>query len=113
MSPRQLPDPGPLRFPEYIFKLLQRPASIPNLILLLRLMQKLKRGPPYDDDPGCKYIVIEDPWPGNAIGKARDERYFNLLCAWVRFMLGKAHEVECVYVVNTVCPVCDFGVVNE
>ncbi len=76
-------------------------------------MQKLKRGPPYDDDPGCKYIVIEDPWPGNAIGKARDERYFNLLCAWVRFMLGKAHEVECVYVVNTVCPVCDFGVVNE
>ncbi|KAI0722187.1 hypothetical protein C8T65DRAFT_628528 [Cerioporus squamosus] len=62
---------------------------------------KLKRGPPYDDDPGCKYIVIEDPWPGDATGKDRGPLYFNLLCAWVRFMLNKEHEVECVFAVNT------------
>ncbi|RPD80641.1 hypothetical protein L226DRAFT_608005 [Lentinus tigrinus ALCF2SS1-7] len=65
---------------------------------------KLKRGPPYDDDPGCKYIVIEDPWPGDATGKDRyrnDSRYFNFLCAWVRFMLNKEHDVECVFAVNT------------
>lgn len=71
-------------------------------------MQKLKRGPPYDDDPGCKYIVIEDPWPGDKTGKSRDQKYYNFLCAWVRFMLGKAHEVECVYVVNTVCAMCGY-----
>ncbi|RDX53592.1 hypothetical protein OH76DRAFT_1342275 [Lentinus brumalis] len=62
---------------------------------------KLKRGPPYDDDPGCKYIVIEDPWPGDATGKDRKERFTNLVCAWVRFMLNKQHEVECIYTVNT------------
>ena len=67
-------------------------------------MQKLKRGPPYDDDPGCKYIVIEDPWPGNATGKDRQLMpFFNHLSAWVRFMLGKTLEVECIYHVNTVC----------
>ena len=68
------------------------------------MSKRLKRAPPYDDDPGCKYVVIENPWPGNKIGKARDARYFIELCAWVRFMLAKAHEVECVFTVNTVCP---------
>ncbi|KAI9001278.1 hypothetical protein BD414DRAFT_474174 [Trametes punicea] len=60
-----------------------------------------KKGPPYTDDPGCKYIVIEDPWPGNASGKARTQVYYNHLCTWVRFMLGKAAEPEVVYSVNT------------
>lgn len=63
---------------------------------------RLKRAPPYEDDPGCKYIVIDDPWPGDKIGKRRDDLYINYLSAWVRFMLGKAHEVDCVYTVNTV-----------
>ncbi|CDO73989.1 hypothetical protein BN946_scf185043.g38 [Trametes cinnabarina] len=60
-----------------------------------------KKGPPYTDDPGCKYIVIEDPWPGNASGKARDQVFFNHLCTWVRFMLGKTAEPEAVYHLNT------------
>ncbi|KAI0370192.1 hypothetical protein BV20DRAFT_1035959 [Pilatotrama ljubarskyi] len=62
-----------------------------------------KKGPPYTDDPGCKYIVIEDPWPGNPTGnlKARNQVYFNHLCTWVYFMLGKAHEAEAVFSVNT------------
>ena len=61
-----------------------------------------KKGPPYTDDPGCRYIVIEDPWPGNAIGKARSEVYFNHLCTWVYFMLDKKAEAEAVYSLNTV-----------
>ena len=61
-----------------------------------------KKGPPYDDDPGCKYIVIENPWPGNKTGKSRDPLFYNQVCAWVRFMLDKAEEPECVFSVNTV-----------
>ena len=64
-----------------------------------------RRGPPYNDDPGCQFVVIEDPWPGNAIGKDRKEFFLNYLSAWVRFMLGKEHDVECIYTVNTVCPI--------
>ncbi|KAI0331281.1 hypothetical protein GY45DRAFT_1276257 [Cubamyces sp. BRFM 1775] len=60
-----------------------------------------KKGPPYTDDPGCRYIVIEDPWPGNATGKARSEVYFNHLCTWVYFMLDKKTEAEAVYSLNT------------
>ncbi|KAI0771943.1 hypothetical protein BD413DRAFT_547157 [Trametes elegans] len=60
-----------------------------------------KKGPPYTDNPGCKYIVIEDPWPGNASGKARTEVYYNHLCTWVYFMLDKAHSALAVYSVNT------------
>ncbi|KAH9850097.1 hypothetical protein C2E23DRAFT_339062 [Lenzites betulinus] len=64
-------------------------------------MPPKKKGPPYTDDPGCKYIVIEDPWPGNATGKARTQVFYNHLCTWVYFMLGKAHQVDAVYSVNT------------
>ena len=66
------------------------------------MSKRLKRAPPYDDDPGCKYIVIADPWPGNKSGKERGEVYWNLLAAWVRFMLNKEHEVDCIYSVYTV-----------
>ncbi|PIL36841.1 hypothetical protein GSI_00531 [Ganoderma sinense ZZ0214-1] len=62
---------------------------------------RLKRAPPYEDDPECKYIVIDDPWPGNKVGKERDALYWNYLCAWVRFMFDKKHEPECVFSVNT------------
>ncbi|OCH95994.1 hypothetical protein OBBRIDRAFT_787842 [Obba rivulosa] len=63
--------------------------------------KKKKKGPPYFDDPGCKFIVIDDPWPGNKFGKDRKSDYYNVLSAWVRFMLGKKHWVEFVYSVNT------------
>ena len=66
------------------------------------MSKRLKRAPPYYDDPGCKYIVIADPWPGNKSGKERGEVYWNLLAAWVRFMLNKECEVDCIYAVNTV-----------
>ena len=65
---------------------------------------RLKRAPPYDDDPGCKYIVIEDPWPGDKVGKQRNQLYYNHLCAWVRFMLNKEDEPDCVFTMNTVSP---------
>ncbi|TBU32041.1 hypothetical protein BD311DRAFT_751189 [Dichomitus squalens] len=65
------------------------------------MSKRLKRAPPYEDDPGCKYIVISDPWPGNKSGKERGEIYWNLLAAWVRFMLNKEHEAISVYSVNT------------
>ncbi|KAI0824624.1 hypothetical protein BC628DRAFT_1419742 [Trametes gibbosa] len=64
-------------------------------------MPPKKKGPPYTDDPGCKYVVIEDPWPGNATGKARTQVFYNHLCTWVYFMLGKEHQPEAVYSVNT------------
>ncbi|OBZ76263.1 hypothetical protein A0H81_03623 [Grifola frondosa] len=60
-----------------------------------------KKGPPYVDDPGCKYVVIDDPWPGHASGKDRGQDYFNRLGAWVWYMLGKKHEPEYLYSVNT------------
>ncbi|KAI0676947.1 hypothetical protein C8Q78DRAFT_961717 [Trametes maxima] len=60
-----------------------------------------KKGPPYTDDPGCKYIVIDDPWPGNKRGKARDQVYYNHLCTWVYFMLGKSVKVDALYTMNT------------
>ncbi|PCH41365.1 hypothetical protein WOLCODRAFT_24692 [Wolfiporia cocos MD-104 SS10] len=60
-----------------------------------------KKGPPYEDDPECKYIVIEDPWPGKLHGKARDAPYWRWLGAWVYFMLGKNAAPENTYSVNT------------
>ncbi|GBE79400.1 hypothetical protein SCP_0205980 [Sparassis crispa] len=61
-----------------------------------------KKGPPYKDDPQCKYIVIDDPWPGNLTGKERNNYYYNWIGAWVFFMLGKkAGEPICIYSVNT------------
>lgn len=61
-----------------------------------------KKGPPYTDDPGCKYITIEDPWPGHASGKDRTGVYYNWLGAWVYFMLGKKAGPEVIFSVNTV-----------
>lgn len=64
-----------------------------------------KKGPLYEDDPGCKYIVIEDPWPGNKIGKDRDEVFWNKLGAWVFYMLDKKHDPESIFSMNTVRPI--------
>ncbi|KAH9943131.1 uncharacterized protein BXZ73DRAFT_97185 [Epithele typhae] len=54
-------------------------------------------GPPYNDDPGCKYVVIENPWPGGKKGDQRDQWYWNLLCTWMRFMLQKTVPVFTVW----------------
>jgi hypothetical protein len=47
-----------------------------------------KKGPPYDDDPGAIYVVIEWPW-----GAKRRERMTqsgaNSIGAWVRYMLRR------------------------
>lgn len=61
-----------------------------------------KKGPPYDDDPECKYIVIEDPWPGDKIGRDRGEIFWNKLGAWIYFMLDKKYEPEVIFSMNTV-----------
>ncbi|KAI0650103.1 hypothetical protein C8Q79DRAFT_923494 [Trametes meyenii] len=60
-----------------------------------------KKGPPYTDDPGCKYIVISEPWPGNKRGKDRGQVYYNHFCAWIYFMLGKSAHVDVLYTMNT------------
>ncbi|KAH9947287.1 hypothetical protein B0H21DRAFT_739662 [Amylocystis lapponica] len=60
-----------------------------------------KKGPPYTDDPGCKFIVIDDPWPGNAAGRDRKDAYWNLLGAWVWYMLDKKEIPDTIYSVNT------------
>lgn len=62
-----------------------------------------KKGTLYTDDPGCKYVVVEDPWPGNAKGSNRKDLYYNYLGAWVYYMLGKTAGPEYIYSMNTVC----------
>lgn len=64
-----------------------------------------KKGPKvkeYLDDPECKYVVIQGPWPGNKQGRDRDKIFYNLLGAWVRYMLGKRTFVEAIYSMNKV-----------
>lgn len=61
-----------------------------------------KKGPPYTDDPGCKYIVIDDPWPGTKQGRDRKDNFFNLVGMWVYFMLNRKDIPESIFSVNTV-----------
>lgn len=60
-----------------------------------------KKGPPYTDDPGCKYIVIDDPWPGTKQGRDRKDNFFNLVGMWVYFMLNRKDIPESIFSVNT------------
>ena len=62
-----------------------------------------KKGPPYDDDPECKYIVIESPFPGHKSGKNRDKAYWDWLGGWVYYMTGKKDDPTAIYFVHTVC----------
>jgi hypothetical protein len=67
-----------------------------------------KKGPPYLDDPGCKYIVIIDPC-GMDSTKDRSQEDVNRLGSWIVFMLREQSDrhgdvsVEAVYMRRTVC----------
>ena len=61
-----------------------------------------KKGPPYLDDPECKYVVIQNPWPSGRAGAARDDAYYQEVGAWMRYALNKAAYVDTVYSQNTV-----------
>lgn len=61
-----------------------------------------KKGPPYLDDPECKYIVIENPWPHGKSGGARDDTYYQEVGAWLRYALNKPVYPETIYSRNTV-----------
>ena len=51
---------------------------------------KTKKGEKlYDDDPGCKYIVIENPWPNWGPAASRDRRYFDHIGAWLWYATNK------------------------
>ena len=62
-----------------------------------------KKGPPYLDDPGCKYVVVIDPWGMNGAGN-RDKGDVDRLGCWVQFMLREQLGVslEVVYKRGTV-----------
>ncbi|KAH9843992.1 uncharacterized protein C8Q71DRAFT_730852 [Rhodofomes roseus] len=60
-----------------------------------------KKGPPYTDDPECKYVVVEDPFPGHRTGKARDQAYWDWLSGWVYYMTGKKADPTSIYFVHT------------
>ncbi|KAJ3533976.1 hypothetical protein NM688_g7204 [Phlebia brevispora] len=61
-----------------------------------------KKGPPYEDDPECQYVVIDTPWPDNRSGKDREPVFFNLLSLWLSLMLSPRVWPEEVYYVSTV-----------
>ena len=52
-----------------------------------------KKGPPYLDDPGCKYVVIIDPW-GMDSTKNRSSGDVDRLGSWVSFMLREQRTPE-------------------
>lgn len=56
-----------------------------------------KKGPPYLDDPECKYVVIENPWPSGRSTCVRDEAYYQEVAAWLRYALNKAAWPETIY----------------
>jgi hypothetical protein len=66
-----------------------------------------KKGPPYLDEPDCKYVVIVDPW-GMVNAQDRKEIDVHRVGAWIRFMLreqgnGTDIQAEAVYMRSTVC----------
>jgi len=66
-----------------------------------------KKGPPYLDDPGCKYLVVIDPW-GMENANKRTHEDVNRLGSWVAFMLRGQNSdtndvsLEAVYMRGTV-----------
>lgn len=62
-----------------------------------------KGGKLYDDDPGCKYVVIENPWPdwGQA-KKTNMKRYFDHIGAWLWYASNKTVLPLELYYVGTV-----------
>lgn len=61
-----------------------------------------KGGKMYDDDPGCKYMVIENPWP-RCEASRRTDRWFQHVGAWLWYASDKTVLPEEIYYVKTVC----------
>ena len=81
----------------------QQGASTQDQVQLpLRFTMAKKKGPPYEDDPECQYVVIANPWPGNRSGAQRTKIYFNWVSAWLSFMFEPREKPEELYYVNTV-----------
>lgn len=57
----------------------------------------------YLDDPGCTYIVVEDPWPATKFGADRRSTlgYYKWMSSWVYYMLDKLAHPSVIYTVNT------------
>ncbi|GJE84906.1 hypothetical protein PsYK624_009820 [Phanerochaete sordida] len=56
-----------------------------------------KKGPPYVDDPECKYVVVENPWPSIHYNAARNSDYYQEVGTWLRYALNKAAYPETIY----------------
>ena len=64
-----------------------------------------KKGPPYLDDPGCKYIVVIEPC-GMDSAKDRNQEDVNRLGSWISYMLheqDRGTSIDAVYMRSTVC----------
>ncbi|KAI0347479.1 hypothetical protein BDW22DRAFT_531956 [Trametopsis cervina] len=59
-----------------------------------------KGGKMYDDDPGCKYMVIENPWP-KCEASRRTDRWFQHVGAWLWYASDKTVLPEEIYYVKT------------
>ncbi|KAH8106270.1 hypothetical protein BXZ70DRAFT_428196 [Cristinia sonorae] len=57
----------------------------------------------YLDDPGCVYIVVEEPWPATKFGGDRRKTpgYFNWMSSWVYYMLDKKAHPSVIFTVDT------------
>ncbi|KII95458.1 hypothetical protein PLICRDRAFT_34328 [Plicaturopsis crispa FD-325 SS-3] len=72
---------------------------------------KKKAGPPYPEDPDYQFLVVGNPtwcWPKVGELNQRDERHWNTLATWLRFMFhvdGDDHDddarVETIYYTGT------------
>ncbi|KAI0688547.1 hypothetical protein BC835DRAFT_303856 [Cytidiella melzeri] len=64
---------------------------------------KLKSGgrPMYDDDPGCKYVVVENPWPYCGSAASRNESYFRHVGAWLWYASNKTLLPDELFYVST------------
>lgn len=62
-----------------------------------------KGGKLYDDDPGCKYIVVENPCPAWGQDKKRDMfKYFDHIGAWLWYASNKTVKPLELYHLGTV-----------
>ncbi|KAI0742132.1 hypothetical protein BC629DRAFT_274335 [Irpex lacteus] len=58
-------------------------------------------GKMYDDDPGCKYLVIECPWPYCPVISRRDDRWRNHVGAWLYYATNKTFQPDELFYLGT------------
>ena len=67
-----------------------------------------KKGPPYEDDPECQYVIIENPWYPKmqeiqSTGYPRkDLKYLNWIAVWLSYMFEPRQWPDELYYVSTV-----------